>query len=49
MQMEAAMSETLLMDVLLGKDAPALPELLHQGSSADAMALMMCSQATGAQ
>ena len=40
MEVRAAVSETLPVDVLLGTDVPELPELLRTDSSADAMAVM---------
>ena len=44
MEVRAAVSETLPVDVLLGTDVPELPELLRTDFSADAMAVMTRAQ-----
>ena len=44
MEVRAAVSETLPVDVQLGIDVPELSELLHTDSSADAMAVMTWAQ-----
>ena len=44
MEVRAAVSETLSVDVLLGTNVPELPDLLHTDSSTDAMAVMTRAQ-----